>query len=72
MPFDPKIVDDLARAGVNIVVDAAIAGHEEIEAVVRLWEQGSGSLTIRNAGQIPSGFLLEVARKFNGRVTLEE
>jgi len=72
MPFHPSIFDDLAQAGANIVIDALALQPGELNAVVQLWDRGSGSVTIRNAGSRPSGELVAIARALGGRVTLEE
>jgi hypothetical protein len=72
MPFPPAILDDLARAGVNIVVDTLTAAPGELPAVVRLWDQSAGNVTIRNAGRLSDADLMAIARTLGGRVTLEE
>jgi len=72
MPFHPSILDDLANAGANVVIDTLNLQPGELKAVVQLWDKGSGSVTIKNASKIPSGDLVAIARALGGRVTLEE
>ena len=72
MPFHPSIVGNLAQAGANIVIDALALQPGELNAVVKLWDQGSGSVTIKNAGGLPPANLVAIARALGSRVTLEE
>lgn len=72
MPFNPQILDDLAAAGINIVIDAASASPQEVIAVVNLWNRSTGTVTIRNAGRIPPGDAVRIAGILRNRLTLEE
>jgi hypothetical protein len=72
MPFQPQILDDLARAGAHIVIDAATASPQEVRAVVTLWAQSTGNVTIRNASHLPPNAAVDIARALRNRVTLEE
>lgn len=72
MPIHPQIIDNLAHVGSNIVIDAAKASPQEISAVVNLWTQASGNVTIRNTGVLPPNVTLQIANTLRGRVTFEE
>ena len=72
MPFNPQIVDDLAAAGINIVIDAATASPQEIVAVVNFWNRSAGNVTIRNASRIPPADAVRIAGILRNRLTLEE
>ena len=72
MPFNPQILDDLAVAGINIVIDAAIASPQEVVAVVNLWTRSTGTVTIRNASRIPPADTVRIAGILRNRLTLEE
>lgn len=70
MPFPPGVLDDLARAGANIVIDTV--EPNEVNNVVRLWQQSTGTVTIRQASRIPPVNLARFAQALGGRITLEE
>lgn len=72
MPFPPVILDDLARAGSNIVIDALTSDAVEVRRVVQLWDKESGNVTIRNASRIPAVDLRRIAEALGPRVTFEE
>lgn len=72
MPFNPQILDDLAAAGIHIVIDAATASPQEVVAVVNLWNRSTGNVTIRNASRIPPADAIRIARILRNRLTLEE
>ena len=72
MPFPSAILDDLARAGANIVIDALTTNSSEVRRVVQYWDQTNGHVTIKNASQIPSSDLVRIAQALGPRVTFEE
>lgn len=72
MPFNPQILDDLAAAGANISIDAVGTSPQILNAVIRLWDRGNGSVTIQNASRLPDAVLVSVARALGNRVTLVE
>lgn len=72
MPFPPQLLNNLAQAGTNIIVDASIDAAAEIMAVVNLWSKGTGNVTIRRASLIPPNTLVGFASALRNRLTLEE
>jgi hypothetical protein len=72
MPIPNSILDDLAKAGANIVIDTVTSDATRVRHVVQFWDKGSGSVTIRNAGSIPIGDLVRIAQLLGPRVTLED
>jgi hypothetical protein len=72
MPINPQILNNLATAGSHIVIDAVTANQQEIINVVNLWALHTGSVTIRNASQIPPVQAVNIANILKSRVTFEE
>jgi hypothetical protein len=73
MPFQLDTIDNLALAGANIVLDAArYEAHQLVRALRPLRNQGTGSITIRNASSLPENDLILIANMLGGRVTLED
>lgn len=72
MPFNPSIIDELAAANANLSVDATTTPPAILAGIVRLYDRGNGSLTIRNASRLNDADLVNIARALNNRVTLVE
>lgn len=71
MAFHSTILDDLAAAGANLVIDGP-GNAPRLNAIVDLWDKANGTLVIKNAGNVPPGLLISIAKRLGGRVTLEE
>jgi hypothetical protein len=71
MPFPIQILDDLATTGANITIDAS-KSTIDLKKLTAAWSKGIGTVTIRNAGQLDPGNLVDVAKALRNRLTLEE
>jgi len=72
MPFTPQVFQVIAQGNANIVIDAASASPQEIITVVNLWARSTGTVTIRNAGNIPPANIAAIVNMLRNRLTLEE
>jgi hypothetical protein len=72
MPIPNAILDDLAKVGANIVIDTMTSDAARITHVVQFWDKGNGTVTIKNAGSIPPGTLVQFAQALGSRLTLED
>ena len=73
MPFQLDSIDNLALAGANIALDAArYEARDLVRALRPLRNQGTGSITIRNASTLPENDLVLIANILGSRVTLED
>jgi hypothetical protein len=72
MPIPNTILDDLAKASANIVIDTMTSDAVRIAHVVQFWDKGNSTVTIKNASSIPSIKLVQFAKALGSRITLED